>query len=242
MIAGCTSARERLVVLALVETGLRAPELCRLEPNDLNLEAGALRVAGRAEPIPASPVVLSLLAQEFRTHARVPLGIRQIQRIVTAVARRVGVEVVVTPDVLRRTWLKTSAAADASSRRANERLIESAADAALDIILVADDERRFVDLNRAAADALGLPREELIGRRIEEFFSEAKGKPVPTAWDDFVVEGEQWGMCELRSESRPRTFEYRAKANFRRGLHLSVLRELPAGICAYGMTLRAAKD
>ena len=234
IIAACTSARERLVILGLVETGLRAAELSRLEQNDLDLNEGALRVAGRAEPVLASPVMLSLLAQEFRTRARMPLGIRQIQRIVPVVARRAGLESIVTPDVLRRTWLKSSAAPEGTSRHARERLLEAAADAAVDIILVADDERRFVDLNRAASDALRLPREELIGRRIEEFFSEAQGKPVPTAWSAFIAQGEQWGVCELRAGSLRRAFEYRAKAHFRRGLHLSILGEVPSAEPAKG--------
>src|SRR4051812_42613664 len=98
----------------------------------------------------------------------------------------------------------------------------------MDLILIADDERRFVDLNRAASDVLGHPREEIIGRRIEDYFSEAQGKPVPTAWNTFVIEGEQRGICELKSTPQ-KTFEYRAKAHFRRGLHLSILRQIPSG-------------
>jgi PAS domain-containing protein len=101
-----------------------------------------------------------------------------------------------------------------------------AMDSAADVILIADDERRYVDFNRAAVEALDLPREEIVGRRIEDFFSMVQCDSVPTAWAGFIAEGEQGGLCELRVGARRRLFEYRAKANFRRGLHLSILREV----------------
>lgn len=108
----------------------------------------------------------------------------------------------------------------------SSQLLGAAAAAALDVILVADDERRFVDVNEAAAALLGLPRREIVGRRIDEFFSEARGDAIPPAWDLFLAEGEQCGICELiTGGTQLRRFEYRAKANFAAGLHLSILRE-----------------
>jgi PAS domain-containing protein len=104
-------------------------------------------------------------------------------------------------------------------------ILGEAAAAALDMILVADDDRRLVDVNEVAADILGLPRYEIVGRRIDEFFSEARGEAIPVAWNNFVSEGVQSGICELKASGEPRRFEYRAKANFAAGLHLSVLRE-----------------
>jgi len=56
-----------------------------------------------------------------------------------------------------------------SSRVESGRILEMAALAALDVILVANDDRRFVDANEAAAAALGLPRSEIIGRRMTNF-------------------------------------------------------------------------
>jgi PAS domain-containing protein len=104
-------------------------------------------------------------------------------------------------------------------------VLESAAMHAPDVILVVDDDRRYVDVNQAAAEALGLPRKEPIGRRVDEFFLEARGVPTPTAWASFVADGEQAGVCELLAPSR-RRFAYRAKANFAPGFHLSILREI----------------
>jgi PAS domain S-box-containing protein len=226
LITACAAPREKLVILALVETGLRASELSRLEDQDVNWEEGALRLAGRQDPLPVSQVVLGLLRDEFHTEKRLRLGVRQIQRIVRAVVRKAGLSPKVTPDALQRTWLETAGPAETRLGRPRERLLEAAADAALDIVLIADDQRRFVDLNRAAAEVLGLPREKIIGRRIEDFFSEAQGKAVPAAWSAFMVEGEQAGFCQLRSAGAARNFEYRAKAHFKTGFHVSVLREI----------------
>ena len=105
-------------------------------------------------------------------------------------------------------------------------ILEKAAEAALDVILVADDDRRVVDVNEAAVDLLGLPRDEIVGRRIEEFFSELRGETVSQAWDSFIGDGAQCGVCELIASNGRRRFEYRAKADFAPGLHLSVLREV----------------
>ena len=104
--------------------------------------------------------------------------------------------------------------------------LKAAAMAALDIILVADNERRFVDLNDAAVAAFPLPRNEVIGRKIDEFFSEIRGEAVPEAWAGFIAEGVQRGVCEMVAGGDRRRFEYRAKANFAAGLHLGVLREV----------------
>jgi|SRR5271165_4294424 len=105
-------------------------------------------------------------------------------------------------------------------------ILEKAALAAIDIILIANNDRRYVDVNDAAAELLGLPRDQIVGRQIDEFFSEARGEPIPAAWENFVSDGVQAGICELRGSARGRKFDYRAKANFAPGLHLSVLREL----------------
>ena len=226
LITACANTRQKLVVFALAETGLHPSELSRLDRSDINWDEGSLRVAGRPTAVAASPAVLSILREHFGAERKARLGVRQIQRLVRAVGHAAGLDTIVTPEVLQRTWLETSAPPTRSSGRRRERVLEAAADAAQDVILIADDERRFVDLNQAAVEALGLRRDEIIGRPIEDFFSEAQGQAVPDAWSSFAVEGEQRGICELKSGSQ-KTFEYRAKANFRRGLHVSILREIP---------------
>jgi len=90
---------------------------------------------------------------------------------------------------------------------------------------VADDDRRFVEVNEAAANAFGLSRTEVIGRRIDEFFATAGGKGIPAWWNDFIAAGAQSGICRMNAPGRGK-FEYQARANFVPGLHLSVLRKV----------------
>lgn len=117
-------------------------------------------------------------------------------------------------------------------------ILGSAAAATLDLILVVDDQRRFVEVNQAAVDVFGLPRGEIVGRRIDEFFSEARGEAVPDAWARFVADGIQTGVCELIRNRR--RFDYRARANFVPGLHVSVLRDVTPPAESQGRIIRAA--
>jgi PAS domain-containing protein len=105
-------------------------------------------------------------------------------------------------------------------------ILEQAAIAAIDVILVSNDDRCFVEANQAAADAFGIPREEIIGRRIEEFFAEIQGQTPPEAFDQFIAAGVHCGVCTLTIPGRERKFEYQARANFAPGLHLGILREV----------------
>ena len=43
-------------------------------------------------------------------------------------------------------------------------------DEMLDAVLVADDERRYVDVNRAACEMFGRTRDELLSMRVEDVF------------------------------------------------------------------------
>jgi PAS domain-containing protein len=115
---------------------------------------------------------------------------------------------------------------DADGGIGSSHILAIAALAAVDVILVANDDRRYVDVNEAAAAAMGLSRLEIVGRQVDEFFPEVRGKALPLAWDDFIAEGVQRGTCEMIAGGRRRKFEYHAKANFAPGLHLSVLREM----------------
>jgi PAS domain-containing protein len=117
---------------------------------------------------------------------------------------------------------------DASTATSANRgdVLQAAAMAALDIILVTDDQRQFVDMNEAAAKAFKLPRNEAIGRKVDDFFTGTRGETVMEAYAAFLADGVQSGVCVLVSAGAPRRFEYRAQANFAPGLHLGVLREI----------------
>jgi PAS domain S-box-containing protein len=97
---------------------------------------------------------------------------------------------------------------------------------ASDAMLIADDARRYVDANPAACALLGLPREQLVGTRIDDY---GDGDPaeVGEAWTRFLEAGEQDGTMTLRAhDGTPRVVEFRARANVIPGRHLSILRDV----------------
>ena len=172
LILACETQRERLVVLGLIETGLPADEFSRLTSGDVNWPNATVCAPGTTLTIPVSAELLRLLREHFDNATSLGIGNRQIQRIVRRVGRRAGLKKDISPDILRRTRFWNSVSIEANE--GGSRVLLEAANAALDVILIADDERRYVDLNRAASEALGLPREAIIGRRIEEFFSDTR--------------------------------------------------------------------
>ena len=107
------------------------------------------------------------------------------------------------------------------------KLFEALFEQALDAVLIADDDRRYVDANPGACELIGLPREFVLGRRVEEFFLVLARPAVPDAWSAFQREGTQTGVCRLhRPDGSVRYASFRAKANFWKGLHLSILRDI----------------
>jgi PAS domain S-box-containing protein len=98
-------------------------------------------------------------------------------------------------------------------------------ESALDAMLIADDERRYVDANAAACELFGVAAEELRGRRIDEF-SDAPFD-VDAAWRSFLVDGEMAGEFPLRRpDGTVRIVEFRARAHIAPHRHLSILRDV----------------
>lgn len=109
--------------------------------------------------------------------------------------------------------------------RRSERLMRGIFDGALDAILLADDEGRYVDANPAACELFGLPRQQMLERRVSDFSVTAAD--VPRAWSGFLDEKRQRGHFDLlRADGTRRILEYCATANVLPGLHLSVLRDV----------------
>jgi PAS domain S-box-containing protein len=90
-------------------------------------------------------------------------------------------------------------------------------------VLVADDERRFVDGNDAALRLLGLSREELLCYRIDDLFVQDGDGSVDDVWSVFLDRGGLTGFVRLRL---PRGGEieirYGAVAHVAPGRHLSI--------------------
>ena len=93
-------------------------------------------------------------------------------------------------------------------------------------ILVADDNRKYREASAGAGKLLGLPREKIIGHKLDDF-AEADFQPrLPQIWDALLEEGEQEGTLLLKDkEGNPRVVEFKAKANVLPVRHVLTLRE-----------------
>ena len=96
-------------------------------------------------------------------------------------------------------------------------------------ILLADNDRRYREASVGASKLLGLPREKIIGRSLDDF-AEPSFKPVISErWRAFLEEGEQEGTLPLVGpDGGPREVEYSAKGNVLPVRHLLVLRDKTA--------------
>ncbi len=98
---------------------------------------------------------------------------------------------------------------------------------ALDAMLLADDGRRYTDANAAACSLLGLPYEDVMSRRLDDFVPEEARSSLDAVWRDFLESGHQSGEFELLvADGSRRKVEFRATARVLPGCHLSVLRDI----------------
>lgn len=108
----------------------------------------------------------------------------------------------------------------------NERQLRSLFDSALDAIVIADDEGRYIDANPAACELFGLPRELLIGCNVGDFATDELN--VEQVWQTFRTQNQsERGIFRLRRpDGSIREAEYSASPDFLPGRHLSVLRDV----------------
>jgi signal transduction histidine kinase/PAS domain-containing protein len=127
-------------------------------------------------------------------------------------ARRGGVE----PKPMRRGGVTKS-----EMRGIFERLPEA--------VLVADGERRFVEVNDAALALLGVARTDLIERRIDELVNPEALEALQANWDDLLARGSQDGeiLLYLPGHRRLRV-NYRGAAHAEPGRHVFVIRRAAA--------------
>jgi PAS domain S-box-containing protein len=109
----------------------------------------------------------------------------------------------------------------------SERQFRALFENTLDAILIADDSGGYVGANDAACDLFGVSLDELLGARVEDFVEPAERHPTRLAWQSFLEQGEQEGEFPLyRPDGEMRHLEFKAKAGFLPGRHLSVLRDV----------------
>ena len=93
----------------------------------------------------------------------------------------------------------------------------------LNAMLIADDDRVYVDCNQAAEALLDSPRDRIIGARVEDFAAIDLRAQVPAAWAAFLKAGSQEGLWEFARDGKRIHVEYSATANVAPGQHLSIL-------------------
>src|SRR6187551_1661119 len=90
-------------------------------------------------------------------------------------------------------------------------------------MLIADDQRRWVTGNAAACDLLGIAREEIPWRTMDEFTPPGERRRLEEQWGAFLASGGAEGWYQLYIPDRgPVPVEFSATANVLPARHLSV--------------------
>lgn len=110
---------------------------------------------------------------------------------------------------------------------AQSRTLALLVDNASDAIVVIDDERRIIDVNPAASMLLGLPRDELRGRAIDDSLPSEDASRLAESWPSLIREGKGRGeFTVVDLDGARRDVEYSATANFLSGRHVALLRDV----------------
>jgi PAS domain S-box-containing protein len=111
--------------------------------------------------------------------------------------------------------------------REHEQKLRAVFETALDAIFITDNDRRYVDVNPAGCEFLGVSRRDLIGRRIEEFMPPEQRQAIEASWAGFLSgpsQREEWES--LRADGTIRLAEASTHPNFLPGLHIAFLRDV----------------
>jgi two-component system, cell cycle sensor histidine kinase and response regulator CckA len=113
---------------------------------------------------------------------------------------------------------------DVTDRKEANLLYESMFERSVVPKLIADDDQRIVDLNDAAAELLGVSREEGLRLQLADLLPEDS---VDDLWDGFRHQGTLESEVTLhRPDGGRRRIEFVATANVRPGRHIAVVRDL----------------
>jgi len=106
-------------------------------------------------------------------------------------------------------------------------IFKSIFDKALDIILVANDQGQFQQVNNTACQKLGYEKEELLEMGVQDITYEPMKSYTNKKWEDFLRTGTDKGEYLLETkDGEVLPTEYRAVANIQPGQHLSILRDV----------------
>jgi PAS domain S-box-containing protein len=116
-----------------------------------------------------------------------------------------------------------------SRRGSYERELRIISQTSFDPLVVVDDQRRYLHVNRAAARLLGAPPESVVGRRIDDFTPPEHRPTLERLWADLERRGSQQGpYVVLRADGSRTSIRYKATRSFGPGMHLFTARVVPS--------------
>jgi PAS domain S-box-containing protein len=103
-------------------------------------------------------------------------------------------------------------------------------DGALNCIVLADDQGKYVDVNAAACKLLGYSRDELLSMSISDVVAIGMGEHIiESRWQNFIDDRRQVGRMLLRhKDGQIIVADYSAVANIQPGVHLGVMSDVTA--------------
>ncbi|HUP33486.1 MAG TPA: GAF domain-containing protein, partial [Gaiellaceae bacterium] len=111
--------------------------------------------------------------------------------------------------------------------REQEQKLRAVFDTALDAIFINDDERRYVDVNPAGCEYIGVTRDEIVGRFIDDFLPTDRLATVDADWEAYLAGGPTRAEWETqRADGSVRIAEASAHPNFLPGLHIAFFRDI----------------
>jgi formate hydrogenlyase transcriptional activator len=104
-------------------------------------------------------------------------------------------------------------------------------------ILITDDDRTYREVSPGARKVLGVSREQIVGRKIDDFAAPSFKPQISDLWQAFLKEGKQEGTLSLETpDGSVVAVEYTAKMNVLPVRHVLALRDnttaVPAGALA----------
>jgi len=93
-------------------------------------------------------------------------------------------------------------------------------------ILIADNDRHSLDASSGAGKLLGVPRDKIIGRTLDDFADPSFKPQISELWQAFLERGKQEGTLRLVGpDGKSREIEYTVKGNVLPVRHLLMLRD-----------------